>query len=87
MKQIDKKALYLFTGYETGCKVYKSYATPIIIVRDETIFTSNKKYSATTSKHKSYIINTLERLKTVVTVSHDDFKKMIYDEKIDGGRM
>jgi hypothetical protein len=87
MYQIDKKALYIKQGYTTNRSIIQSYATPICIIDNNKIITSDKKYSTTTSKHKSYVINTLYRGYQVITIPHKTLKQIMIDEEIDTGRM
>ena len=85
--QVDKKSLYIIQGYETGRDIIKSYATPICIIDGFKIITSDKKYSTTTSKHKTYIIKTLYRGYKVIEIPHKTLKEIIKSENIDTGRM
>jgi hypothetical protein len=85
--QVDKKALYIVKGYETGRQIIKSYATPICIIDGFKIITSEKKYSTTTSKHKTHIIKTLYKGYQVITIPHKTLKEIITSENIDTGRM
>jgi hypothetical protein len=87
MKQVDKKALYIVKGYETGRQIIKSYATPIAIIDGFKIITSDKKYSITTSKHKTHIIKTLYKGYQVIEIPHKTLKEIITSENIDTGRM
>jgi hypothetical protein len=85
--QVDRKALYIVKGYETGRDIIKSYATPLCIIDGFKIITSDKKYSTTTSKHKTYIIKTLYKGYQVITIPHKTLKEIIKSENIDTGRM
>lgn len=53
-KQIDKKALYV--SYKNGYTIFKSYDTPIIFIHNNKVYTTDTKYSTTTSKHKNIIM-------------------------------
>ena len=85
--QVDRKALYIVKGYETGRDIIKSYATPLCIIDGFKIITSEKKYSTTTSKHKTHIIKTLYKGYQVITIPHKTLKEIIMSEGIDIGRM
>jgi hypothetical protein len=87
MIQVDKKALYIVKGYETGRQIIKSYATPICIIDGFKIITSDKKYSTTTSKHKTHIIKTLYKGYQVITIPHKTLKQIMNDESISTGMM
>ena len=67
-------------------QVFYSYYTPILIGINGKWYTSNKKYSRTTSKQKTIFINeTLnpvimngERLNNIITtIEHNDFKNLV----------
>jgi hypothetical protein len=85
--QIDNKALYIVQGYTTGRSIIKSYDTPIILISNNMIFTSYKKYSITTTKHKNYVINTLYKGLEVFTIPHKTLKQIMHDEGVSIGRM
>ena len=87
MYQVDKKALYIKKGYETGRDIVQSYATPICIIDDNKIITSNAKYSTTTSRHKSHIINKVYKGYQVVMIPHKTLKEIMTSEGVDLGRM
>jgi hypothetical protein len=87
MYQIDNKALYIKKGYETGRDIIQSYATPIAIIDNQKIITSDKKYSATTSKHKSHIINKVYKGYQVIEIPHKTLKEIMKSEGVDLGRM
>jgi len=87
MYQVDKKALYIVQGYQTGRDIIKSYYTPIAIIDNERIITSEKKYSTTTSKHKTYIINTLYKGYQVINIPHKTLKEIIESEGVLIGMM
>lgn len=54
-RQIDKKSLYV--DYKNGYTIFKSYDTPIVFVYNNKLYTTNTKYSTTTSRHKNMILN------------------------------
>jgi hypothetical protein len=85
--QVDRKSLYIVKGYETGRDIIKSYATPICIIDGFKIITSDKKYSTTTSKHKSHIIKTLYKGYQVIEIPHKTLKEIIMSEGVNIGRM
>ena len=85
--QIDNKALYLVQGYTTGRTIIKSYDTPIMIIDNNMIITSDKKYSKTTSKHKTYVMKTLYKGYQVVNIPHKTLKQIMHDEGISTGIM
>jgi transaldolase len=87
MIQVDKKALYIKKGYETGRDIVQSYHTPIAIIDNQKIITSDKKYSTTTSKHKSHVINKVYKGYQVITIPHKTLKEIIENEGVDLGRM
>ena len=87
MIQVDNKALYIKQGYTTGRDIVQSYATPIAIIHDNKIITSDKKYSTTTSKHKSHIINKLYKDYQVIEIPHKTLNEIITSEGVDLGRM
>jgi len=85
--QVDRKALYIIQGYETGRTIIKSYETPLCIIDGLKIITSDKKYSITTSKHKTYIMKTLYKGYQVIEIPHKTLKQIMYDEGVSIGRM
>ena len=87
MIQVDKKALYIKKGYETGRDIVQSYSTPIAIIDDKKIITSNKKYSTTTSKHKSHIIKKVYKGYQVIEIPHKTLKEIIISEGVNIGMM
>lgn len=87
MLQVDKKALYIVNGYSTGRHIIVSYNTPLMIIHDNMIITSDKKYSSTSSKHKSHIINKLYKGYQVVIIPHKTLKDIMINESIDTGIM
>jgi hypothetical protein len=87
MIQVDKKALYIVKGYETGRDIIKSYNTPICIIDGFKIITSEKKYSTTTSKHKTHIIKTLYKGYQVIEIPHKTLKEIIMNEGVSIGMM
>lgn len=62
-RQIDKKALYV--EYKNGYTIIKSYATPIIFLHNNKVFTTDTKYSKTTSTHKNYMMKDFQGLQVV----------------------
>jgi hypothetical protein len=87
MIQVDKKALYIKKGYETGRDIVQSYSTPIAIIDNQKIITSNKKYSRTTSTHKSHIINKVYKGYQIIEIPHKTLKEIIISEGVDIGMM
>jgi hypothetical protein len=85
--QVDRKQLYIIKGYWTGRDIIKSYNTPICIIDGFKIITSDKKYSTTTSKHKTYIIKTLYKGYQVIEIPHKTLKEIITSEGIETSRM
>jgi hypothetical protein len=85
--QVDKKALYIVQGFTTGRSIIKSYATPIAIIDNGRIITSDKKYSTTTSKHKTYVMKTLYKGYQVIMIPHKTLKQIMHDEGISTGIM
>ena len=63
MLQVDKKALYI--DYVKDYTIIKSYATPIIFIHDNKLYTTATKYSTTTSKHKTYMMKDFSHLQAV----------------------
>lgn len=87
MYQVDKKALYIKKGYTTGRDIVVSYFTPIAIIHDNKIITSDRKYSTTTSKHKSHMINKLYKGYQIITIPHKTLKQIMIDEGVSLGYM
>ena len=58
MLQVDKKALYI--DFLDGYNIIKSYDTPIIFTHNFKVYTTDTKYSTTTSKHKNFMIKHFE---------------------------
>lgn len=72
MIQVDKKSLYI--DYKNGYTIIKSYATPIIFIHNNKLFTTDTKYSKTTSTHKNYIMKDFQGLQ-VVNISQKVFNE------------
>jgi hypothetical protein len=85
--QVDKKALYIVQGLTPSKTIIKSYDTPIILISNNMIFTSYKKYSITTTRHKNYVINTLYKGLEVFTIPHETLKEKMKSEGVSIGRM
>ena len=85
--QVDRKQLYIIQGLSPSKIIVKSYDTPIILISNNMIFTSYKKYSITTTKHKNYVINTLYKGFEVFTIPHEILKEKMLKEGVNIGRM
>lgn len=77
--QVNKKALYIENN--GAYIVIKSYDTPIILIHDNKLITSDIKYSTTTSKHKNYIMREYNHLQAI-TINHKTFKNILIDNDI-----
>ena len=76
MLQVDKKALYI--DYTKDYTIIKSYATPIIFLYNGKLYTTNTKYSTTTSRHKNYIMKEYQE-KNIIIIPQKVFNNTMYD--------
>ena len=73
-RRIDNKNLYV--EQVSGCEVYYSYETPIIVVCPAGVFATKQEYSVTTTRHQNYI---LSQYPTFELVDQDELETLIYE--------
>lgn len=82
--QVDKKALYIERHglYE----VLRSYATPIIFIHNNKVYTTDTKYSTTTSKHKTHALKKIYNNMQVITITQKVFNNTLSSQGVFLGR-
>ena len=81
--QVDKKSLYIERHgvYE----VLRSYATPIMFIHNNRVYTTTTKYSTTTSKHKTYALKNIYNGLQVVNITQKVFNDTMKDNGVSLG--
>jgi hypothetical protein len=82
MLQVDKKALFI--DYVNGYNVIKSYATPIIFTHNSKVYTTDTKYSTTTSKHKNFMLKYYQG-RQIIVISQKAFNQVMSDNGVSLG--
>ena len=82
MIQVDNKALYI--EHQKDYTIIKSYQTPIVFLHNGKAYTTNTKYSKTTSRHKNHVINHF-RFDKVVVIPQKVFNQTMIDNGVSLG--
>lgn len=76
MLQVDKKALYV--DYMKDYTIIKSYQTPIVFLHNGKAYTTNTKYSKTTSRHKNIVMKEFKD-ENIIIIPQKVFNNTMYD--------